>query len=141
MADVLLTGFEAYGHTPINPAEQVARALDGTRINDATIVARVIPNIFFKAIEVVRAAIEEIHPEIVVMLGEYGGRAVITVERIAHNLNDSTRYRLADNDGCALQDQPTVPGGPVAYYSPLPIRAILEHPADIADAVFSRPQI
>jgi pyroglutamyl-peptidase len=98
MADVLLTGFEAYGHTPINPAEQVARALDGTRINDATIVARVIPNIFFKAIEVVRAAIEEIHPEIVVMLGEYGGRAVITVERIAHNLNDSTRYRLADND-------------------------------------------
>jgi pyroglutamyl-peptidase len=112
MADVLLTGFEAYGHTPINPAEQVARALGGTRINDATIVARVIPNIFFKAIEVVRAAIEEIHPDIVVMLGEY-----------------------------ALQDQPTVPGGPVAYFSPLPIRAILEHPADIADAVFSRPQI
>jgi len=42
---------------------------------------------------------------------------MITVERIAHNLNDSTRYGLADNDGCALQGQPTVPGGPVAYYT------------------------
>jgi pyroglutamyl-peptidase len=139
MADVLLTGFEAFGHTPINPAEKVARALNGTRIDDATVVARVIPNVFFKAIDVVRAAIEEVRPGVVVMMGEYGGRAVITVERIAHNLNDSTRYRLADNDGCALQDQPTVAGGPVAYYSTLPIRAMVNAmrkagiPSDISD--------
>jgi pyroglutamyl-peptidase len=136
---VLLTGFEAFGHTPINPAEQVARALDGTLVDDAKIVARVVPNIFFKAIEVVRTAIEDLQPDIVLMLGEYGGRAVITVERIAHNLNDSTRYRLADNDGIALQDRPTVPGGPVAYYSTLPIRAMVKAmraagvPADISD--------
>ncbi|MEJ2474377.1 MAG: pyroglutamyl-peptidase I [Desulfobacterales bacterium] len=136
---VLLTGFEAFGHTPINPAEQVARALDGTLVDDAKIVARVVPNIFFKAIEVVRTAIEDLQPDIVLMLGEYGGRAVITVERIAHNLNDSTRYRLADNDGIALQDRPTVPGGPVAYYSTLPIRAMVKTmraagvPADISD--------
>jgi pyroglutamyl-peptidase len=139
MTTVLLTGFEAFGHTPINPAEQVARALDGTLIDDAKIVARVVPNIFFKAIDVVRAAIEELQPGVVVMLGEYGGRAVITVERIAHNLNDSTRYRLADNNGIALQDRLTVPGGPVAYYSSLPIRAMVKAmraagiPADISD--------
>ncbi len=136
---VLLTGFEAFGHTPINPAEQVARALDGTLVDDAKIFARVVPNVFFKAIEVVRTAIEDLQPDIVLMLGEYGGRAVITVERIAHNLNDSTRYRLADNDGIALQDRPTVPGGPVAYYSTLPIRAMVKAmraagvPADISD--------
>lgn len=139
MTTVLLTGFEAFGHTPINPAEQVARALDGTLVDDAKIVARVVPNIFFKAIDVVRAAIEELQPGVVVMLGEYGGRAVITVERIAHNLNDSTRYRLADNNGIALQDRLTVPGGPVAYYSSLPIRAMVKAmraagiPADISD--------
>jgi len=139
MTTVLLTGFEAFGNTPINPAEQVARALDGTRIDDATIVARIVPNVFFKAIDVVRAAIEEIRPGAVVMMGEYGGRAIITVERIAHNLNDSTRYRLADNDGCALQDQPTVPDGPVAYYATLPIRAMVKAmrqagiPSDISD--------
>jgi pyroglutamyl-peptidase len=139
MPTVLLTGFEAFGHTPINPAEQVARALDGYLVDDAKIVARVVPNVFFKAIDIVRTAIEELQPGIVLMLGEYGGRAVITVERIAHNLNDSTRYRLADNDGIALQDRPTVPGGPVAYYSTLPIRAMVKAirtagiPADISD--------
>ncbi len=73
------------------------------------------------------------------MMGEYGGRATITVERIAQNLNDSTRYELADNRGCALQDQPTIPGGPVAYYSSLPIRAMVKAmresgiPSDISD--------
>lgn len=136
---VLLTGFEAFGHTPINPAEQVARALDGHNIAGSKVVGRIVPNVFFKAIEVVRTAIEEVRPGVVVMMGEYGGRAVITVERLAHNLNDSTRYRLADNDGIALQDRPTVPGGPVAYYSTLPIRAMVKTmraagvPADISD--------
>jgi len=139
MPTVLLTGFEAFGHTPINPAEQVARALEGHNFAASKVVGRIVPNIFFKAIEVVRTAIEEVRPDVVVMMGEYGGRAVITVERIAHNLNDSTRYRLADNDGIALQDRPTVPGGPVAYYSTLPIRAMVKAmraagiPADISD--------
>ncbi len=139
MATVLLTGFEAFGNTPINPAEQVARALDGTIIDDSKIVARVVPNVFFKAIDVVRAAINEVRPGVVVMMGEYGGRAIVTVERIAHNLNDSTRYRLADNDGGTLQDQPTVSGGPAAYYTTLPIRAMVKAmreagiPSDISD--------
>jgi pyroglutamyl-peptidase len=44
-------------------------------------------------------SISEITPDIVVMMGEYGGRATITVERIAQNMNDSTRYGLADNKG------------------------------------------
>ena len=126
MTTVLLTGFEAFGHTPINPAEQVARALDGKGLDDSKIVGRIVPNVFFKSIDYVVAAIEEVRPSIVVMMGEYGGRAVITIERIAHNLNDSTRYRLVDNDGCELQGQPTVPGGPVAYYTTLPIRAMVK---------------
>jgi pyroglutamyl-peptidase len=139
MASVLLTGFEAFGHTPINPAEQVARALDNTIVGDSKIVSRVVPNVFFKAIDSVRAAIEEVNPSVVVMLGEYGGRAAITIERIAHNLNDSTRYGLVDNNGIALQDEPTVSGGPVAYYSTLPIRAMVKAmreagiPSDISD--------
>jgi pyroglutamyl-peptidase len=139
MTTVLLTGFEAFANTPINPAEQVVRTLDGTVLVGSRIVGRVVPNVFFKAIDVVRAAMDEVRPGVVVMMGEYGGRAVITVERIAHNLNDSTRYRLADNDGCALQDQPTVAGGPAAYYTTLPIRAMVKAmreagiPSDISD--------
>jgi pyroglutamyl-peptidase len=140
MAKILLTGFEAYGHTPHNPAESVARALDGRVVDGATIIARIVPNVFFECIDFVRAAMAEVEPNVVVMMGEYGGRATITVERIAQNLNDSTRYRLADNDGCALQGRLTVADGPVAYYSSLPIRAMVKAmrdggiPSDISDA-------
>ena len=140
MTNILLTGFEAFGHTPINPAESVARALDGNLIQGSKIVTRIVPNVFFECIDFVRTSIAEVKPGIVVMMGEYGGRATITVERIAQNLNDSTRYELVDNHGCALQGQPTIPGGPVAYYSSLPIRAMVKAmresgiPSDISDA-------
>ena len=139
MAKILLTGFEAYGHTPHNPAESVARALDGKRIGQTEIVARIVPNNFFECIDVVWASITDIEPDFVVMMGEYGGRATITVERIAQNLNDATRYGLADNNGRALQGQLTAPDGPVAYYSTLPIRAMVKAmrdagiPSDISD--------
>ncbi|WP_308367192.1 MULTISPECIES: pyroglutamyl-peptidase I [unclassified Microbulbifer] len=139
MTRILLTGFEAFGNTPVNPAESVVRSLDGTAINNARTVGIVVPNNFFECIDVVRTAIEEVKPELVVMMGEYGGRATITVERIAQNFNDSTRYRLKDNRGVALQGKPTVPDGPVAYHSTLPLRAIVKAmratgvPADISD--------
>ena len=140
MAKILLTGFEAYGHTPANPAESVARALDGKRIRQSEILARIVPNNFFECIDFVWTSIRDIEPEIVVMMGEYGGRATITVERIAQNLNDSTRYGLADNQGRALQGQLTVPDGPAAYYATLPLRAMVKAmrnsgiPSDISDA-------
>jgi pyroglutamyl-peptidase len=117
----------------------VARALDGSVIKGSQIISRIVPNVFFECIDFVRASIREIQPAIVVMMGEYGGRAMITVERIAQNLNDSTRYHLADNHGRALLGQPTVPDGPVAYYTTLPIRAMVKAmrkagiPSDISD--------
>lgn len=139
MPSVLLTGFEPFGTTPVNPAEQVARRLDGADVNGARIASRIVPNTFFTCIEVVKAAIAELQPEVVVMMGEYGGRATITVERIALNLNDGARYGLRDNDGKLLQDVLTAPDGPVAYRSTLPIRAMVRAmrdagiPADISD--------
>lgn len=138
MATILLTGFEAYGNTPHNPAESVARLLDGKAINGSEIISRIVPNNFFESIDFVWDAIAETSPDIVVMMGEYGGRATITVERIAQNLNDSTRYNLADNRGCILQDRLTVPDGPAAYYTTLPIRSMVKAmrdagiPADIS---------
>ncbi|MGE3804923.1 MAG: pyroglutamyl-peptidase I [Gemmataceae bacterium] len=139
MTIILLTGFEAFGNTPVNPAEQVARRLNGQELAGAKIVGRIVPNTYFKCVEVVAAALVELQPEAVVMMGEYGGRAMITVERIAQNLNDNVRYGLADNDGKLIQDQPTAPAGPAAYYTTLPIRAMVKAmrtagiPADISD--------
>jgi pyroglutamyl-peptidase len=138
-AKVLITGFEAFGRTPINPAEQVARSLNHKVIERHQVVSIIVPNTFFKSIDVVVEAIRKYRPEIVIMLGEYGGRSGITVERICHNFNDSARYHLKDNDGKMLQGKPTVAGGPNAYYSTLPVRAMVKAmreagiPADISD--------
>jgi pyroglutamyl-peptidase len=139
MSTILLTGFEAFGTTPVNPAELVAKHLDGAEIDGANVTARIIPNTFFKCIDVVRAAIEEVQPETVVMMGEYGGRSMVTVERIAQNFNDGARYGLCDNDGVLLQGELTAPDGPAARVTTLPVRAMVRAmrdagiPADISD--------
>jgi pyroglutamyl-peptidase len=139
MSTVLVTGYEPFGTTPVNPAELVAMRLDGAVIEGARVVARVVPAAFFTSIDVARAAIEEVRPDAVIMMGEYGGRAMLTVERLAQNLNDGTRYGLLDNAGYAMQDEMTVPGGPPSYYATLPIRAMVKAmraagiPADISD--------
>lgn len=140
MSTILLTGFEAFGNTPVNPAEQVAAHLDGRKVDGAEIVSRIVPNTFFKCIDVVCGAIAEVKPQAVVMMGEYGGRSMVTVERIAQNFNDGARYGLLDNDGVLLQGDLTAPDGPVAYTATLPIRAMVRAmrdagiPADISDA-------
>lgn len=140
MTRVLLTGFEAFGNTPTNPAESVARALDAAEVNGAQVTSKIVPNVFFECIDVVCSELESIRPDLVIMMGEYGGRATITVERIAQNFNDSTRYQLVDNRGRSMQGEPTVADGPAAYYSSLPLRAMVKAmreagiPADISDA-------
>ena len=139
MVKILLTGFEAYGHTPSNPAESVACMLDGKFIHGPEIIRRIVPNNFSECFDFVWASIAEIQPDIIVMMGEYGGRATIRVERIAQNLNDSTRYGLADNKGRSLQGQLTILDGPAAYYAMLAIRAMMKAmrksgiPPDISD--------
>ena len=140
MSTVLLAGYEGGDYTPVNPAESVAKSLDGSKIEGADVVARIVPAKFFESTDFVRAAIEEVRPEVVVMMGEYGGRALLTVERLAQNLNDGTRYGLLDNGGYSMQEEWTAPDGPAAYYTTLPIRAMVKAmreagiPSDISDA-------
>lgn len=139
MPNVLVTGFGPFGTTPTNPAQLTAEALHGRVIAGAAVVSRIVPNVFFESIAVARHAITDVQPELVIMLGEYGGRAMITVERLAQNLNDCGRYGLADNAGEVLVGEPTVPGGPPAYYSTAPIHAMVLAmrragvPADVSD--------
>ena len=139
MGTILLTGYPPFGHTPTNPAEQVARQLDGVQVGNSFIASRIVPNVFFECIDVVAAAIEELRPHTVVMMGEFGGRAMITVERIAQNFNDSTRYDLLDNAGDSIQGRLTAPDGPAAYFATVPLRAMVQAmraagiPADISD--------
>jgi pyroglutamyl-peptidase len=140
MDTILVTGFGAYGNTPVNPANQSAEVLNGQTIAGVRIVGVEVPSYWFKCIDSVVSAIEKHNPVMVIMLGEFGGRAMLTIERIAQNINDSTRYGLQDNDGLTQQGEPVVPGGPAVYCTTLPLRAMVlamrkaGFPADISDA-------
>ena len=140
MSTVLVTGFGPYGVTPTNPAGLAAEALDGRSIGNAKIVGRIVSGAYFESISATIRAIDEFQPELLIMLGEFPGRAMVTVERLAQNLNDCARYGLADTAGVVLGGEPTVPDGPVAYYSTAPVRAMVLAmrragvPADVSDA-------
>lgn len=139
MSQVLVTGFGAYGNTPTNPAQLTAEALDGRVIAGALVTSRIVPNVFYGSIAATQQAIADICPALVIMLGEYPGRAMITVERLAQNINDGGRYGLADNNGTVLVGEPTDPTGPIAYHATVPIHAMVVAmrnagvPADVSD--------
>ncbi len=140
MSKVLVTGFGPYGVTPDNPAQLVAEALDGRTIAGATMVSRIVPGAYFESIAAAQQAIADVGPDLVIMLGEYPGRSMLTVERIAQNVNDCGRYGLADTAGTVLVGEPTDPAGPVAYHATVPIHAMVLAmrkagvPADVSDA-------
>ncbi len=122
-----------------NPAKGVADALNGISVAGATVSSVIAPSVFNQMAGVVTHEIDRLSPDIVIMLGEFCGRSMITVERLAQNLIDATRYNMGDDLGSQPQDAPVVPGGPAAYYTTLPIRAMVKAmrrngvPSDISD--------
>ena len=119
---VLLTGFEPFEQEPINPSWEAVRALDGERIGNAVIVARQLPCVFGKAIEEIDALVAALRPELVIAVGQAGGRTELSIERVAINVDDA---RIADNAGAQPVDNVIAEGGPAAYFSKLPIKAIV----------------
>ncbi|MFC7393444.1 pyroglutamyl-peptidase I [Scopulibacillus cellulosilyticus] len=119
---VLLTGFDAFGGEKINPALEAIKRLDGRKIGDVTIVTQEVPTVFRRSIEFAVKAIEEHRPDVVICIGQAGGRLKITPERIAINIDDA---RIPDNDDKQPIDEPVVEGGPAAIWSTLPIKRIV----------------
>lgn len=123
MKTILLTGFEPFGGSSINPSQQVTLALDSQIIGQYQVVAEILPVDRYGAPKMLLACMEKHLPAVVVCLGEAARRAAISVERIAINLMD---YRIPDNLGDQVLDQPVITGGPDAYFSTLPVREIYE---------------
>lgn len=121
-SSILVTGFEPFGGDMLNPSWEAARALDGERLGDAVFAARRLPCVVDDAGPVLIDAIEEVDPALVVCLGLAGGRTDISIERVAINVVDA---RIPDNAGRQPVDEPVVEGGPTAYFSTLPIKAML----------------
>jgi pyroglutamyl-peptidase len=119
---VLLVGFEPFGGDGLNPSEEIADALDGETVNDRTVVGRVLPCEFGESRLQLAKLIRSVHPELVLAVGQAGGRAEITPERVAINVDDA---RIPDNAGRQPIDRPIVRGGPAAYWSTLPIKAMV----------------
>ncbi len=112
-----------FGGASINPALEAVKQLEAISFTNATVVTCQVPVARFKAIDTVISAIEYHQPNIVITVGQAGGRAAITPERIAINADD---FRITDNDGNQPTDQPVIEQGPDAYFSTLPIKAITQ---------------
>ncbi|HXN12011.1 MAG TPA: pyroglutamyl-peptidase I [Candidatus Acidoferrales bacterium] len=119
---LVLTGFEPFRGERINPSWEVARSFDGEVIGGLQIKSVRVPVGCAKAARRIRAAIVRYRPRAVIGLGEAGGRPAISLERIAINLADE-RGALATIGDPGFT--PVVRDGPDAYFSRLPLRAIV----------------
>lgn len=119
---ILLTGFDPFGTDAINPSWLVARALQGQRIAGHTVVAAQLPTVFGQALQQLGTLHRQLQPALTVCLGQAGGRAALSIERIGINVDDA---RIPDNQGAQPIDTAVVPGGPAAYFASLPVKAML----------------
>ena len=124
MQTILLMGFEPFDQDPVNPSWEAVHQLDGMRLGeDVQIVARRLPCAFALVEECLAELIAQVRPAMVIATGLGPGRSSISMERVAINVNDA---RIPDNLGEQPIDTPVVIDGPVAYFSTLPIKAMVK---------------
>lgn len=123
---ILVTGFDPFGGEKINPAIESVKKLPDT-IAGAEIIKLEIPTVIGKSVDKIKAKIEEVHPDVVLSIGQAGGRPDITVERVGINCDDC---RIKDNEGNQPIDEKVAEDGPAAYFSTLPIKAMVKNIQD-----------
>ena len=134
---ILLTGFEPFAGDSINPSLEVAKALDGEHIDEARIVSASLPCVFGAARTAMNQLLKQHRPSLVLALGLAGGRSAIGLERVAINIDDA---RITDNSGAQPVDLPVIKDAPAAYFSTLPIKAMVAamraagYPAEVSNS-------
>ena len=132
---LLLTAFDPFGGETLNPALEAVRQVK-PRIGSVEIVKLEVPTVFGKSVDTVAAAIRRETTEAVLCIGQAGGRRGLTPERVAINIDDA---RIPDNEGNQPIDRPIVAGGQAAYFSTLPVKAMVQAirdagvPADLSN--------
>lgn len=119
---ILITGFDPFGGESVNPALEAVKGMKD-EIAGAQIVKLEIPTVFNKSIAKVREAMDREKPDVVLSIGQAGGRFAISPERVAINISDG---RIADNEGNQPIDEPIFADGAPAYFSTLPVKAMVE---------------
>jgi len=119
---ILLTGFESFGGETENPSALVVHALHGKRIAGHRVVSMLLPVLFGESLRQLQAGITDHEPALVLCVGQAGGRSQLSLERVAINVDDA---RIPDNAGKQPIDAAITDDGPAAYFSTLPIKAML----------------
>ena len=115
----LVTGFDPFGGDEVNPSSLAVGRLRPS-IGDVEVMTAILPTSYAISAKVLMAAIDETRPDIVLCVGQAGGRTDLCLERVGINVQDA---RIRDNDGNQPIDVPVVAGGPAAYFATLPIKA------------------
>jgi pyroglutamyl-peptidase len=118
--NVLITGFEPFGGEKMNPAYEAVMQLKDS-IQGHVIKKKSLPVVFHESLRILDHLIETENPDIIICVGQAGGRSQLSIERIGINIDDA---RIADNNHQSPIDSPINPSGPAAYFSNLPIKAI-----------------
>ncbi|AEB28054.1 pyroglutamyl-peptidase I [Francisella hispaniensis] len=119
---VLITGFAPFGGEKINPSWQAVKQLPDT-IDGAKIIKKQIPVSFRGSVNDLDKLIKEYNPDVIIAVGEAGGRAAVSIERVAINVDDA---RIPDNDNYQPKNIKISINGKNAYFSKLPIYQIQE---------------
>lgn len=123
---ILITGFDPFGGETVNPAYEAVKLLPDT-IAGAEIIKLEVPTRFHRAGAVLEDAMQRLKPDTVICVGQAGGRAAITPEKVAINLMDG---RIPDNAGYQPVDVPIREGGETAYFTSLPVKAMVQRMRD-----------
>jgi len=119
---LLVTGFEPFGGSAVNPSAQIVSALATTTITGIELVSVLLPVDRARAPAALVVALADNLPDVVLCLGQANGRVGLSVERVAINLLD---FSIADNAGGLVADEPVVPGAPAAYFVTLPVKLMV----------------
>lgn len=120
---VLITGFDPFQGEEVNPAYEAVKLLPDT-IAGAEVIKLEIPTVFSKSGPAVEAGIKKYNPDVVINVGQAGGRSCITVERVAINLAET---QIPDNDGEQPMDERLQEDGENAYFATIPVKAIVKN--------------
>ncbi|MDY0294305.1 MAG: pyroglutamyl-peptidase I [Acholeplasmataceae bacterium] len=121
MKRILITGFEPFGGEAINPSYEAIKKMDTHHLL-CDIHMLELPVAFYDSSRIIIDKIHDLKPDVVVMVGQAGGRKEISIERVAINIDDSM---TPDNKGVTPIDDPISIFGPHAYFSTLPIKSLL----------------
>ena len=122
MNKLLITGFDPFGGEAINPSWEAVRLLP-EQIGEYKLTKLQIPTEFERAAKMVLEAAEKETPDVILCIGQAGGRSGVTPEVIGINLREA---RIPDNAGFQPQNEPVDAQGPAAYFSTVPVREMVE---------------